>query len=383
VFTSLHVALATARPGPHPTRFLSFLLLWALLPSVEPLAAQSLLERPPNVSGDWIAPRGTVQFNFLHRFVRSDPPARKITNFPTFVIGVGLPKHTQVGFLYSTNSTLVPRYPNEWEFYGRWLPVSQDGGAPFDLGGQVGYNLAVKGLAGEISIARALKRVRVIGVTRLLDDPTQSGHVDVALGGGLVLRLHRYIALTGDLVTLTHRDTLAGEKPAWSAGVHVAIPGTPHTFSLQATNTNTATLEGASRGTTQRRYGFEFTIPFTLARYFGRRQPPPPAPPPAAAKPPAPGDTSAAARTGPTVKASMKSIAFQPNRIEITVGTTVAWTNNDAVQHTVTAVDRSFDSGNLAAGVTWQYTFTKPGTYQFFCLVHPFMKGVVIVTEGK
>jgi plastocyanin len=196
-----------------------------------------------------------------------------------------------------------------------------------------------------------------------------------------VLRLQRYIALAGDLVTLTHRDSALGEKPAWSAGVHVAIPGTPHTLSIQATNTNTATLEGASRGTSQRRYGFEFTIPFTLARYFGRRQPPPP--PPAGAKPSAPGDTSAAARTGPTVKASMKSIAFQPSRIEITAGTTVAWTNNDAVEHTVTAIDRGFDSGNMAPGATWQYTFTKPGTYQFFCVVHPFMKGVVIVTGAK
>jgi plastocyanin len=79
----------------------------------------------------------------------------------------------------------------------------------------------------------------------------------------------------------------------------------------------------------------------------------------------------------------MKSIAFQPGRIEITVGTTVAWTNDDAVQHTVTAIDRSFDSGNIAPGATWQYTFTKPGTYQFFCVVHPFMKGVVVVTEAK
>jgi plastocyanin len=61
----------------------------------------------------------------------------------------------------------------------------------------------------------------------------------------------------------------------------------------------------------------------------------------------------------------------------------VAWTNNDQVQHTVTAVDRSFDSGSLAPGTTWRYTFTKPGTYQFFCVVHPFMKGVVIVKEGK
>jgi plastocyanin len=364
------------------TRFLGLLLLPALLPAARLVAAQSLLERPPNVSGDWVAPHGTVQFNFLHRFVRSAAPLRKITNFPTFVIGVGLPMHTQVGFLYSTNSTLTPGYPNEWEFYGRWLPLSQDAGAPVDLGGQLGYNLAAKGFAGEISIARVLGPVRLLGVTRVLDDPSSGGNPDVALGGGLVLRLQRYIALAGDLVTLTHRDSALGEKPAWSAGVHVALPGTPHTLSIQATNTNTATLEGASRGTTQRRYGFEFTIPFTLARYFGRRQPPPP-PAPAAAPRAAPGDTSAAARTGPTVRASMKSIAFQPSRIEITAGTTVAWTNNDAVQHTVTATDRSFDSGNLAPGATWQYTFTKPGTYPFFCVVHPFMKGVVVVTEGK
>ena len=363
------------------SRFLGFLLLLAPLTATAPLAAQSLLDRPPNVSGDWIAPTGTVQFNFLHRFVASSAPARKVTNFPTFVIGAGLPKHTQVGFLYSTNSTLTPNYPNEWEFYGRWLPLSQDRGAQLDLGGQVGYNLAVKGLDGEISIGRALGPVRLIGVTRVLDDP-QGGNADVALGGGLVLRLHRYIALAGDLVTLTHRDSVTGEKPAWSAGVHVAIPGTPHTFSIQATNTTTATLEGASRGTSQRRYGFEFTIPFTLARYFGRRQPAPP-PPAAPAAPPAPGDTSAAARTGATVKASMKSIAFQPSRIEIPTGSTVAWTNNDAVQHTVTAVDRSFDSGNMAPGATWPHTFTKPGTYQFFCVVHPFMKGTVIVEEAK
>ena len=382
MFTSLQIALATARVPIGRTAQLS--ATFSVLLTAAPLTAQSLLDRPPNVSGAWVAPHGTVQFNFLHRFVRSDAPERKITNFPTFVIGIGLPKHTQVGFLYSTNSTLSPNYPNEWEFYGRWLPLSQDGGAPFDLGGQLGYNLAVKGLDGEISIARGLGPVRLIGVTRLLDDPSRSGHVDVALGGGLVLRLHRYVALAGDLVTLTQRDSVLGEKPAWSAGVHVAIPGTPHTLSIQATNTSTATLEGASRGTSQRRYGFEFTIPFTLARYFGRRQPAPPAAAtPSPAAPAAPGDTSAAARTGPTVKASMKSIAFQPSRIEITAGTTVEWTNNDAVVHTVTAIDRSFDSGNIAPGATWRYTFTKPGTYPIFCVVHPFMKGVVIVKEGK
>ena len=178
-------------------------------------------------------------------------------------------------------------------------------------------------------------------------------------------------------MTLTHRDSLLGEKPAWSAGLHVAIPGTPHTLSIQATNTNTATLQGSSRGTSQRRYGFEFTIPFTLARYFGRRLPPPPP----AAVPSAPGDTSAA-RTGPTATAVIKTLAFQPSRIEVTTGTTVAWTNNDPLEHSVTAIDRSFDSGLIASGASWRHTFTKPGTYQFFCQPHPFMKGVVIVKEA-
>ena len=199
---------------------------------------------------------------------------------PPFLVGTGLPHRTMIGFLYSTNSTLTPRYPNEWEFFGRWLALSQDAGAAVDLSGQVGYNLAAEGVDGEISVARALGKVRLIGVTRVLDDPS-GNDADFAVGGGLVIRVHRYIALAGDLVTLTDRDSLLGEEVAWSAGVQLAIPGSPHTLSLQATNTNTATLQGASRGTSQVRYGFEFTIPITLSRYFGKHQPPPP--PPAAA----------------------------------------------------------------------------------------------------
>jgi plastocyanin len=83
------------------------------------------------------------------------------------------------------------------------------------------------------------------------------------------------------------------------------------------------------------------------------------------------------------MKAGMKSLAFQPNRIEIAAGTTVEWTNRDPLDHTVTAVDRSFDSGLIHSGETWQHTFTTPGTYQFYCQPHPFMKGVVIVREGR
>ena len=53
------------------------------------------------------------------------------------------------------------------------------------------------------------------------------------------------------------------------SGLNLAIPRTPHTISLHATNVNNVTLQSSSRGTDETRYGFEFTIPITLSRYFG------------------------------------------------------------------------------------------------------------------
>jgi len=61
------------------------------------------------------------------------------------------------------------------------------------------------------------------------------------------------------------------------------------------------------------------------------------------------------------------------------VNNTVEWKNNDDTPHTVTAVDKSFDSGNLNAGDVFTHTFTTPGTYQYSCSYHPWMKGTVIV----
>src|SRR5882724_10284619 len=92
--------------------------------------AQSVLDRSPNLSGGWVVRPGTIQFNFLHRFMRGGAPERKVSNFPTFLLAGGLPWHTMVGFYYSTNSTLVPLYPNEWEFFGRIRPISQDHAGP-------------------------------------------------------------------------------------------------------------------------------------------------------------------------------------------------------------------------------------------------------------
>jgi plastocyanin len=66
----------------------------------------------------------------------------------------------------------------------------------------------------------------------------------------------------------------------------------------------------------------------------------------------------------------------------VPAGTTVEWTNGDAVVHTVSADDASFNSGAIAPGATWRATFTRPGTYAYHCGPHPFMKGVVIVRPG-
>lgn len=343
-------------------------LLLAAAPS---LAAQGGLDRTPNLSGGWVVQPGTVQFNFLHRFVRSPGPVRKVSNFPTFLVATSVLRGTVVGFNYATNSTLAPAYPNEWEFLLRARPLSQAGGFPVDLAGQVGWNLAADGPDGELTVARRVGRLRLIAVGRALTDPA-ADDLELAVGGGAAIRVGRYLALQGDLSSLTDRP--AGQEAAWSAGLVIAIPGTPHTLSLHATNTNTGTLQGSSRGSGRTRYGFEFTIPINLARYFSR--------PPARGAGPAaeaPGAVAGDTPGGPVVQTGMSNLAFTRPVLEIQAGTTVEWRNDDAMPHSVTADNLGFDSGLVEAGATWRFTFTRPGTYTYHCSPHPFMRGTVVV----
>ncbi len=81
---------------------------------------------------------------------------------------------------------------------------------------------------------------------------------------------------------------------------------------------------------------------------------------------------------------------FTPNPAYVPPGTTVIWKNTDTVSHYVTSGNPSdnrtgtmFDSGNLIKpGATYQFTFSYPGTYNYFCTVHPWMIGQVIVGQG-
>jgi plastocyanin len=80
-----------------------------------------------------------------------------------------------------------------------------------------------------------------------------------------------------------------------------------------------------------------------------------------------------------TVSARIKNSAFSPSTIQVDAGSTVTWKNLDALVHTVTAADKSFNSGNIGADGAYSHTFTKPGSYAFICMLHPFMKGTVVV----
>jgi plastocyanin len=357
-----------------PGRREAIIALVCILASGPGVAAQTVMNRTPNLDGAWVSSPGMLHFNFLHRFSISGTSEHKVTATPTFLLAAGLPYRTLIGAHYATNSVLSPQYPNEWEFFGRVAVLTQNSGAPLDVAAQVGYNLAAQGPDGEASVARQQGPVRILAAFRLLADPSDSGGTDAAVGGGVVLRLSRYFALSGDVASLTERAP--GEEVAWGAGINLAIPHTPHTLSLQATNTNNASLQSSSRGTNTTRYGFEFTIPLTLSRYFGSGSP---TPPPAQAEP-APGqaavDTSAA-HAGAT--ATVQDFSFRPGRLVVKPGTTVVWINQGQVTHTVTADDRSFESGEIPPGGRRSITFSKPGTYTYHCTPHPFMKGVVEV----
>ena len=73
------------------------------------------------------------------------------------------------------------------------------------------------------------------------------------------------------------------------------------------------------------------------------------------------------------------NFSFGPQTVTVPVGTTVTWTNRDDIPHTVVSTDGVFKSKVQDTDEKFSYTFTKPGTYPYFCSVHPKMTGQVIV----
>jgi plastocyanin len=117
----------------------------------------------------------------------------------------------------------------------------------------------------------------------------------------------------------------------------------------------------------------------TTAQRTAARQPAAPAAAPAAV-------TGRVLPASKVAAASSKSVmimnyAFSPATLTVKVGDTVTWTNMDSAPHTVTVTSGpvKFNSGNLAQGQSFTYTFTEAGTYSYYCAVHPDMKASVTV----
>jgi plastocyanin len=73
------------------------------------------------------------------------------------------------------------------------------------------------------------------------------------------------------------------------------------------------------------------------------------------------------------------NFSFGPATLRVAVGTTVTWTNRDDIPHTVVSKDGVFKSKVLDTDETFSYTFAKPGTFPYFCSIHPKMTGEVVV----
>ncbi|TMJ92244.1 MAG: amicyanin [Alphaproteobacteria bacterium] len=88
-----------------------------------------------------------------------------------------------------------------------------------------------------------------------------------------------------------------------------------------------------------------------------------------------------AAQPAPAAAAEVEidQFAFVPQRITVKAGTTVTWINDDDTPHTVASSSKLFKSKALDTKDKFSFTFTTPGTYAYFCSLHPHMTGVVVV----
>jgi plastocyanin len=99
---------------------------------------------------------------------------------------------------------------------------------------------------------------------------------------------------------------------------------------------------------------------------------------------PAATSTSAAGAAGgaavSAAKVAISNFKYVPPAITVKSGGTVTWTNQDSASHTATAkANSAFNTGTLKQGQSKTINFSKPGTYQYSCLFHPFMSGTLVV----
>jgi plastocyanin len=77
---------------------------------------------------------------------------------------------------------------------------------------------------------------------------------------------------------------------------------------------------------------------------------------------------------------SIDNFTFSPQKLTVKAGTTVTWTNKDDIPHGIAATNNAFARSNaLDTDNSYSFTFTTPGSYQYFCYIHPHMTGTIVV----
>ncbi|MEJ0021427.1 MAG: cupredoxin family copper-binding protein [Candidatus Doudnabacteria bacterium] len=108
---------------------------------------------------------------------------------------------------------------------------------------------------------------------------------------------------------------------------------------------------------------------------------PNPAPSPTPAPTPAPGPQPPHVIAPTTHYISIQNFAFTPTSIMIRKGDTVVWTNKDSAVHTVIGDNGGPASSNLSTNQTYSFTFNTIGAFNYHCSIHPYMQGIVTVTQ--
>lgn len=361
-----------------------------------PVAAtgQPVTERPPNLEGTWVTSPRTLYFAFVHRFevVGGDVDVTdifgdgKVLAYPTFHLAYGLLEDVNLGLRYSSNSLLAGG-PNEWQPYVKWSPLRSTGGPRLGLSATAAWNGAAQSADGEIAGEARFGRLGVLGAVRgfsdAFDRETETSGAALALAGGALFRVTRHLAVAADAA---HVVAGAEGDVAWSAGLQVGIPYTPHTFSLMATNVSSGTLQGVSTGIPGVVWwGFEFTVPFSgFARWGDIFEPeeletPLPAPAPGAAGPERARPAGPDAGARPVVEVGIRGFEYERSELRVPAGTVVRWINRDPVGHTVTSDDDDWSSSLIGPGDVFERTFETPGTHPYHCIPHPYMKARVVV----
>jgi plastocyanin len=87
----------------------------------------------------------------------------------------------------------------------------------------------------------------------------------------------------------------------------------------------------------------------------------------------------AASARAAEMEVKIDNFTFAPQRITVKAGTTVTWTNDDDIPHTVASSTKTFKSSALDTKDKFSFTFTTPGAYEYFCSLHPHMTGAIVV----